>query len=455
MRFQTASRTDVGRVRKRNEDSLGFFKPTDSEILEQYGICLAVADGVGGEAHGDAASRTAIATLLKEYYKGPADVSVQLRLKNSVAKANMAVLRASEELRSHGMATTLVTAAVLADRAVVANVGDSRAYVINRPKATIRQVSLDHSLVQEQVRMGVLTPEEAEQAPNKNVITRALGTDPEVKIDVFEVPLVAGDAVLLCSDGLVRVVTDTEIAHIIASNPLTAAVDQLIALANSRGGPDNISVCVAGTVSKITTAILPMAVVAATVVVVGAALLFGGGRLVKTLLLPKPEGQITVQADIKSDPSGATININGEQAGTTPIERTLAVPNSKDGIFQVRLSLDGYTDYNVSIMPEHLQRNDQGIRKLVLDQTLSATKPEDTTVSLGITSNPSGAEVWVNGIDSQKTTPCELRLGFGDHKITIHLAGYDESAKTVFVAKNVCPEAVHIDLKRTASPSNP
>ena len=116
----------------------------------------------------------------------------------------------------------------------------------------------------------------------------------------------------------------------------------------------------------------------------------------------------------------------------------------------------GYADYDVNILLEHLQRNDHGLRRLVLDQTLTPTEPEiGTTVSLSLTSNPPGAEVWVDGVDLQKTTPCELPLAPGDHKITIRLAGYDELAKMVPVAKNVLPRAVHVELERMVNPSNP
>jgi serine/threonine protein phosphatase PrpC len=428
MRFQTASRTDVGRVRKRNEDSLGFFRPTESAVLKRYGICLAVADGVGGEAHGDVASRTAIATLLKEYYQGPGDIAVQQRLKNGVAKANAAVLQASDELRSYGTATTLVAAVILADRAVIANVGDSRAYVISRPKAIARQISLDHSLVQEQVRMGILAPEEAEQAPNKNVITRALGTDPAVKVDVFEVPLVPGDTVLLCSDGLVRVVTDTEIADIVASNPISTAVDKLVALANSRGGPDNISVCAAGAVSGIATAALPVAVVAVAVMM-GAALLLGGGQLVKKLAFPRPGDKVSVQVDIRSDPSGASVSINGVEVGKTPLNETVST-DTQNGSVDIAMSLDGYSDTLDSKSIADLPKSRTGLPELVLERQLILISPEQPSrVLLTVTSLPSGAKVYLDTYYIGVTPITDRMVDTGKRVLSVTLAGYQDYTK--------------------------
>jgi len=133
MRFETASRTDIGRSGKgRNEDAVGLHIPTDAEVLGRYGILLAVADGVGGAPRGDEASRIAVETLLTTYYKAPADMPIMQRLKDAFAKANAAVVAASGESGHRGMCTTLVAAAVFPDRAVFANVGDSVATLSRR-----------------------------------------------------------------------------------------------------------------------------------------------------------------------------------------------------------------------------------------------------------------------------------------------------------------------------------
>jgi len=246
MRFETASRTDIGRSAKcRNEDAVGLRIPTDAEVLDRYGILLAVADGVGGTPRGDEASRIAVETLLKTYYEASADISIAQRLKDVFAKANAVVMAADEVPSYRHMCTTLVAAAVFPDRAVFANVGDSRGYIIPSPAGAARQITVDHSEVQEMVRQGLITPEEAEVASNRNIITRVVGTDPDVEMDVFDVPLAPGDTVLLCSDGLVTAVTDAEIADVVQHNPLEAVVDRLVELAKGPRGHDNVTLCAA------------------------------------------------------------------------------------------------------------------------------------------------------------------------------------------------------------------
>src|SRR5450830_240727 len=246
MSFETASRTDISRSGKgRNEDAVGLHIPTDAEVLERYGILLAVADGAGGAPRGDEASRIAVGTLLETYYEAPADISTAQRLKDAVAKANAAVMAADEVPSYRHMCTTLVAAAVFPDRAVFANVGDSRGYIIPSLSGAARQVTVDHSEVQEMVQQGLITPEEAEIASNRNIITRVVGTDADVEVDLFDVPLVPGDTVLLCSDGLVTAVTDAEIAEVVQHSSLEATVDQLIELAKGPRGHDNVTVCTA------------------------------------------------------------------------------------------------------------------------------------------------------------------------------------------------------------------
>jgi protein phosphatase len=246
MRFETASRTDIGRSGKeRNEDAVGLHIPTDAEVLDRYGVLLVVADGVGGAPRGDEASRIAVETLLKTYYESPADIPIVQRLKHAFASANAAVMAADGERFYRHMCTTLVAAAVFPGRAVFANIGDSRGYVIPSLAGAARQITVDHSEVQEMVREGLITTEEAEVASNRNIITRVVGTDPNVEVDVFDVPLASGDTVLLCSDGLVTAVTDAEIAGVLQHSPLEIGVDRLVELAKSPSGHDNVTVCAA------------------------------------------------------------------------------------------------------------------------------------------------------------------------------------------------------------------
>jgi len=246
MRFETASRTDAGRSGKgRNEDAVGLHIPTDAEGLERYGILLVVADGVGGSPRGDEASKIAVETLLKTYYEVPADISIAQRLKDAFAKANVAVVAADEVPLYRHMCTTLVAAVVFPDRAVFANVGDSRGYIIPSPEGATRQITVDHSEVQEMVQQGLITAEQAEVASNRNVITRVVGTDPNVEVDLFDIHLTPGDTVLLFSDGLVTAVTDAEIAEVLQHSLLEAAVDRLVGLAKGPKGHDNVTVCAA------------------------------------------------------------------------------------------------------------------------------------------------------------------------------------------------------------------
>jgi len=246
MRFETASRTDIGRSAKgRNEDAVGLLIPTDADVLERYGILLAVADGVGGAPCGDEASRIAVETLLKTYYEAQADIPTAQRLKGAFAKANAAVMAADEALSYWHMCTTLVAAVVFPERAVFANIGDSRGYIIPSPEGAARQVTVDHSEVQEMVQQGLITAEQAEVASDRNIITRVVGTDPNVEVDLFDVLLIPGDTVLLCSDGLVTAVTDVEITDVVQHSLLEAAVDRLAGLAKGPKGHDNVTVCAA------------------------------------------------------------------------------------------------------------------------------------------------------------------------------------------------------------------
>lgn len=244
-RFETASRTDVGRSRKgKNEDALGVVSPKNARELKRNGILLVVADGVGGEPHGDEASRIAVDALVSSYDQVPtAGRSLAERLRDGFAKANAAVFSASEEPGHRGMCTTLVAAAVFPDRVVFANVGDSRGYIIPSLIGAASQITVDHSEVQDMVHLGLMTQEQAEVASNRNVITRVVGTSHGLKVDVFDIRLRRGDTVMLCSDGLVTAVSDAEIAGVIQNSPLDVAVDRLVELAKGPKGHDNVTVC--------------------------------------------------------------------------------------------------------------------------------------------------------------------------------------------------------------------
>ncbi len=235
MNVRHSARTDVGRTRDHNEDSYAIGAGDQTERL---GALLVVCDGMGGHAAGEVASRVAVETIVADYYADSAEER-PLALEQAFDHANEQIFASGQG----SMGTTGVAALLHHDALHIANVGDSRAYLIR--DGEIRQVTRDHSFVSDQVAAGLITSEQARSSPHRNVITRALGYQPEVSVDLFRLPLQVGDLILLCSDGLHGLVSDDEIAEIASTYPPDEAVDRLIDLANERGGPDNITVVIA------------------------------------------------------------------------------------------------------------------------------------------------------------------------------------------------------------------
>ena len=221
--------SDPGRRRRRNEDSFVVEPPL-----------FAVADGMGGAQAGEVASRLA-ASAFREFREAD-ELGPEERLEAIIHEANRRIYeRARTDAEASGMGTT-VTAALLEDgRIAIGHVGDSRAYRIRRDE--LEQLTQDHSLVADLVRSGRLTAEEAETHPQRSVITRALGTDPEVDVDKFTVDVAPGDVFLLCSDGLTTMVDDATIARTVRESPsLENAGKALVKAANRNGGEDNVTV---------------------------------------------------------------------------------------------------------------------------------------------------------------------------------------------------------------------
>jgi protein phosphatase len=234
MKLRHSADTDVGKTRDHNEDSFGVGAPDQAERL---GDLLVVCDGMGGHAAGEVASKIGVETILSIYYGEASEDRAQV-LEQAFEQAN-------EQIYARGngsMGTTGVAALLLHDALHIANVGDSRAYLIR--DGEIRQISRDHSFVGDQVAAGLITPDQARSSPHRNVITRALGYQSGVTVDLFRWPLQIDDIIVLCSDGLHGLVTDAEIARIAGEAAPDDAVHQLIDLANSRGGTDNITVVV-------------------------------------------------------------------------------------------------------------------------------------------------------------------------------------------------------------------
>lgn len=233
--IRSAALTDVGRARERNEDSY---------LAGEH--VFAVADGLGGHNAGDVASRLAVeplAALDRAVESTPRD-GVADALGRAVSAANRAVYqRAQDDAKVRGMGTTLTAIAISDGSAHLAHVGDSRCYLIRAGEMS--QLSSDHTLVARMVAEGKLTPEQAETHPQRSILTRALGAEPEVDVDTLELQLLTGDRILLCSDGLSSVVAEEHIlATLSDSKDVSEACRRLVEAANQRGGPDNITVVV-------------------------------------------------------------------------------------------------------------------------------------------------------------------------------------------------------------------
>jgi protein phosphatase len=234
VKLATGQATDNGRARDNNEDSL---------LVDADHALFAVADGMGGHLGGEVASATAIEALRSEYAKGTP-------VANAIEYANHAVIaRAVGHDELTGMGTTLTAVAVAgAHQLLVGHVGDSRAYFLRGD--TMEMITDDHSLVAELVREGRLTPEQAEAHPQRAIVTRALGVDPEVNVDVYTLDVLAGDRIIICSDGLNTMLRDRDIERIARgqADPQRAA-EALVDAANDAGGEDNITVVVIDVVS--------------------------------------------------------------------------------------------------------------------------------------------------------------------------------------------------------------
>lgn len=237
--MKTFSMTDIGRKREVNQD---YVFATD-ETIGNLPNLLVVADGMGGHRAGDFASKFTVEVLAEEV-QNCKETHPEAILGNAIQAANERLLEEAEkDNRLEGMGTTLVAATILDHVLYFANVGDSRLYLINKE---IRQLSKDHSMVEEMVRLGGLTEEEAKHHPDKNIITRAIGVKQKVEPDFFEYRLKGGDIILMCSDGLTNMVDDDEIFQIVKSaRDIVEAVESLIQRANENGGSDNIGVVLA------------------------------------------------------------------------------------------------------------------------------------------------------------------------------------------------------------------
>lgn len=241
-------RTDTGRVRQNNEDSFGVAPELNLFVL---------SDGMGGKASGELASQIATDEIVGHCRGANAEADFPFvgprvpdaseasnRLVSAIRRANQEIHEAAERNPDHaGMGATVVAAWVRGERVSIAHIGDSRAYRLRN--RSLEQLTQDHSFVAEQVRLGVIDANEAQHSQMQNVLLRALGTEPDVDVDVAEELVIAGDTLLLCSDGLTREASESQIAAILQeAKDAQAAADRLVEFANQAGGGDNITAIV-------------------------------------------------------------------------------------------------------------------------------------------------------------------------------------------------------------------
>lgn len=335
--LQVAQRSETGRARPHNEDYVDHYVPQDPQQLATKGALYLVADGMGGHQAGEVASRAAVDLVIDQYYR---DVTHDIgsSLVRAFRAANRMINEQAEADPSKaGMGTTLVAAVIVGQKVYVASVGDSRAYLVGQGR--IAQITEDHSWVQEQIRAGMLTAEQARQHPQRNVVTRALGSKPSVEVDLFEGQIGEGDVVLMCSDGLSGLLEDREMQAIVESRTLEDACRDLVALANERGGGDNITVLIVGhrpaeaarrspegpsgalgeAGPPVATRAKSKPVLLAVATVVGLALIVAIGVLVARLLA----GPAEPVASATPDPTG--LALTAAAAGTPVLTATLGV----------------------------------------------------------------------------------------------------------------------------------
>ena len=233
------SKIDVGRRRNTNQD----YAFVSDKPLGNLPNLLVIADGMGGHKAGDFASRYAVQSLV-EALEISTESSPEVMFQNAIRIANQKLFEASkQDARLEGMGTTMVVATVIERTLYFANIGDSRMYLLNKG---IKQLSKDHSFVQEMVRLGGINAEDAKNHPDKNLITRAVGVREKVEMDFFEYRLKKNDMILMCTDGLSNMVEDEEILRIVkSSRDVVEATEKLVERANENGGNDNIGVILA------------------------------------------------------------------------------------------------------------------------------------------------------------------------------------------------------------------
>ncbi|NLM17559.1 MAG: Stp1/IreP family PP2C-type Ser/Thr phosphatase [Candidatus Riflebacteria bacterium] len=239
--MQVFFKSDVGRVRKNNEDSLLAITPWSSLGVKQKASLFIVADGMGGHNAGEIASSIAINTAKEWFESADLELVTKEQLTELCDNANTAVWEYSNQHpQTKGMGTTFTAMLIKKDKAMIAHVGDSRAYRLN--ENGFKQLTSDHSLIAEQIKNGNITPEEARTHPARHMLSRVMGARAFMKPDIIEVQLNSGDLYLLCSDGVYGMLPDKKILKILQEKDLKKASEHIIDAANDAGGLDNSTV---------------------------------------------------------------------------------------------------------------------------------------------------------------------------------------------------------------------
>jgi len=236
------AKTDLGRIRENNEDKYEFFMPEDEDTLAIKGAFYAVADGMGGHAAGQIASELALKTAIKAYYSDSSPI-LEESLRAAFQTSNALIYDVARTISERaGMGTTMTALVLRGEEVFTAHVGDSRCYRLRGGK--LEQLTEDHTWVNEQVKRGLMSQEEAELSPFRNVITRSLGNTPSVEVDIISDELKINDVFLLCSDGLTSEVSDDEIRDVLVKSSPSKAAWDLVELALDHGGRDNCTVLI-------------------------------------------------------------------------------------------------------------------------------------------------------------------------------------------------------------------
>ncbi len=242
--------SDIGKKRRNNEDSCTIFCPKDKRLLESRGMLFAVADGMGGASAGEYASRMALEYTSSNYFDGASSLSIPDALRLAVEHANEFIFDESESKTEYaGMGTTLSAMIIHGSWAYIAQVGDSRVYLLREGEG-LRQITEDHSLVAEQVRSGLLDETEAQNHSLRNLITRAVGIKEDIEVDLFALGLKKHDVLLLCSDGLSNMVPAEQIKDCLENNDTEEASRRMLQYALEAGGQDNITLITARIVGE-------------------------------------------------------------------------------------------------------------------------------------------------------------------------------------------------------------